>query len=243
MSDELSAGAVGLTAFAALMMFLLGGWWIMAGLVAIVNSDFFVITQEYIFKFDTTTWGWTHLILGFVVLFAGIGLLCRIVVYVCGDIFHVYGIGLVICPGNMAGAKMIDHAVMYYPIQPGGEFGAHLITITRTYDLQPDILMQLIGNRCLTALAPYIAIYWTLVPVIQNLERLRVTITIEQHQVFVSSLHFSPGFGNLGQSGKKGWLIARRGIAAAMAQGGIGQDVKPDWAKKRIGHSDYHATL
>ncbi|MCH8984357.1 MAG: hypothetical protein IH943_09720 [Acidobacteria bacterium] len=74
MSDELSTGAVGLTAFAALMMFLLGGWWIMAGLVAIVNSDFFVITQEYIFKFDATTWGWTHLILGFVVLFAGIGL-------------------------------------------------------------------------------------------------------------------------------------------------------------------------
>ena len=70
---ETSGGAVGLTALAGILMFLLGGWWIIAGLVAIVNDDFYVVTQEWVFEFSTTTWGWTHLILGIVVLFAGIG--------------------------------------------------------------------------------------------------------------------------------------------------------------------------
>ncbi len=68
-----SGGAVGLTALAGILMLMLGGWWIFAGLVAIVNSEFYVVTQEWIFEFSTTSWGWTHLILGIVVLFAGIG--------------------------------------------------------------------------------------------------------------------------------------------------------------------------
>ena len=70
---QTSGGAVGLTALAGILMFMLGGWWIIAGLVAIVNDDFYVVTQEWIFEFSTTSWGWIHLILGIVVLFAGIG--------------------------------------------------------------------------------------------------------------------------------------------------------------------------
>ena len=75
-SDTLqtSGGAVYLTALAGILMFLLGGWWIIAGFVAIVNDDFFVVTQEWIFEFSTTSWGWTHLILGIVVLLASFGL-------------------------------------------------------------------------------------------------------------------------------------------------------------------------
>jgi len=71
---EVSGAAVSLTAFAGITMFLLGGWWIIAGFVAIVNDDFFVVTQEWIFEFSTTSWGWTHLILGVVVLIASGGL-------------------------------------------------------------------------------------------------------------------------------------------------------------------------
>ena len=70
---QTSGGAVGLTALAGILMFMLGGWWIIAGLVAIVNDDFYVVTQEWIFEFSTTSWGWIHLVLGIVVLFAGIG--------------------------------------------------------------------------------------------------------------------------------------------------------------------------
>ena len=76
---QTSGGAVGLTALAGILMFLLGGWWIIAGLVAIVNDDFYVVTQEWVFEFSTTTWGWTHLVLGIVVLFAGIGVFSAMV--------------------------------------------------------------------------------------------------------------------------------------------------------------------
>ena len=56
------------------MMVLLGFWWIIAGLVAVINDSFFVVTQEWIFEFSTTTWGWIHLILGIIILFSGFGL-------------------------------------------------------------------------------------------------------------------------------------------------------------------------
>ena len=74
MSDQPSGWAVGWTAFTGFMMVLLGGWWVIAGLVAIVNDEFYVVTQEWIFKFDVTTWGWIHLIVGVAVLAAGFGL-------------------------------------------------------------------------------------------------------------------------------------------------------------------------
>lgn len=69
-----SGAAVGWTAFAALMMILIGFWWVIAGIVGLVNDDFYVTTANYVFKFDTTAWGWIHLIVGILVLLAGFGL-------------------------------------------------------------------------------------------------------------------------------------------------------------------------
>lgn len=69
-----SRAAAGWTMFAAFMMLMTGVWWIIAGLVGLINDDFFVTTNKYVFKFDTTAWGWIHLILGVLVLLAGIGL-------------------------------------------------------------------------------------------------------------------------------------------------------------------------
>ena len=62
MNNQPSEWAVGWTLFAGVMMVLLGFWWMTAGLVAIVDDDFYVVTQDYIFQFSTSTWGWTHLI-------------------------------------------------------------------------------------------------------------------------------------------------------------------------------------
>lgn len=73
-TEEPSGWAIGWMATAAMLMILGGGWWIMAGFIAIVNDEFFVATPEYVFQFDTTTWGWIHLIVGVVVLAAGFGL-------------------------------------------------------------------------------------------------------------------------------------------------------------------------
>jgi hypothetical protein len=74
MNGQPSGWAIGWTAFAGVLMVMLGIWWIVAGIVAIADDDFFVIAQEWVFKFSTTTWGWIHLGLGIVILLSGIGL-------------------------------------------------------------------------------------------------------------------------------------------------------------------------
>jgi hypothetical protein len=74
MDDYPSGWAIGWTAFAGIMMVLMGAWWVIAGLVAIVDDEFYLVSQEWIFKFSTTTWGWIHLGLGAVILLSGFGL-------------------------------------------------------------------------------------------------------------------------------------------------------------------------
>ena len=70
-----SGWAVGWTYFASVMMMLVGAFQAIAGLVAILDDEFFVTTRNYVFKFDTTQWGWIHLILGVVVALSGVYLL------------------------------------------------------------------------------------------------------------------------------------------------------------------------
>ncbi len=72
---DVSPWAVGWTWFAAVMLWIIGALSAMQGLVAIINESFYVVTPDYIFQFDVTTWGWVHLILGVVIFIAGIGLL------------------------------------------------------------------------------------------------------------------------------------------------------------------------
>jgi len=72
---DVSGWAVGWTWFAAVMMWLIGGFHAIAGLVGIVDDEFYVVTQDYVFQFDVTTWGWIHLIAGVIVFLAGVALL------------------------------------------------------------------------------------------------------------------------------------------------------------------------
>jgi hypothetical protein len=66
---------VGFTAFAAMMMLLIGFFQVAIGLVAVFNQDFYVATPEYVFAFDVGTWGWIHLVWGVIVLLGGFALL------------------------------------------------------------------------------------------------------------------------------------------------------------------------
>jgi hypothetical protein len=72
MANEKPSGwAVGWTAFAGFTMIMMGVWWAISGLVALFNSEFYVVGVRWIFEFDIVTWGWVHLIIGTVVLIAG----------------------------------------------------------------------------------------------------------------------------------------------------------------------------
>jgi len=66
-----SGVATGFIIFAGVMMIMAGGFQALAGLVAIFENEFFVETRNYLVQFDATSWGWIHLLLGLLVLFAG----------------------------------------------------------------------------------------------------------------------------------------------------------------------------
>ena len=68
-------GWVGWIYFASLMMMLVGGFQAIAGLVAIFQDNFYLVTSDRLVAFDFTTWGWINLIMGIVVFLAGISLL------------------------------------------------------------------------------------------------------------------------------------------------------------------------
>ena len=70
-----SAGAVGLIYFAGILMIMAGGFQTFAGLVALLENEFYVATPNYVAKFDATSWGWIHLLIGLLVLFAGFAVL------------------------------------------------------------------------------------------------------------------------------------------------------------------------
>ncbi|MGW7053548.1 DUF7144 family membrane protein [Streptomyces sp. NPDC054887] len=67
--------ATGLTAFGAVMLFLVGLLDFCRGIMAVAEDDVFVTTPNYVFKFDLTAWGWIHLVLGAIAVIVSIGLL------------------------------------------------------------------------------------------------------------------------------------------------------------------------
>jgi hypothetical protein len=69
-----SGWVIGGVTFASTIMILVGIFQAFEGLAAIINDDFFVLTQNYAFDLDTSAWGWIHLILGIVVVLAGFAL-------------------------------------------------------------------------------------------------------------------------------------------------------------------------
>jgi hypothetical protein len=60
---------------AVILMLLAGMFQVLVGLLAIFENEIYVQTRNYLFKFDVTTWGWIHLVVGVVVGLAALGLL------------------------------------------------------------------------------------------------------------------------------------------------------------------------
>ena len=67
---------VGYIVFAGWMLLLLGGFHAFQGFVALFEEDYYLVSKNGLaVQVDYTTWGWVHLILGLVVVVAGIGLM------------------------------------------------------------------------------------------------------------------------------------------------------------------------
>ncbi|MFF8901219.1 hypothetical protein ACF082_27515 [Streptomyces lydicus] len=65
----------GWTAFAGVLMIFGGAMTLLEGISAIAKDNLIVTTHNYVFSFNLTGWGWIHLILGIVILLAGVALL------------------------------------------------------------------------------------------------------------------------------------------------------------------------
>ena len=68
----LSGWAEGGITFAAVMLMVIGIFQLIAGLAAIFDDDFFVVTANYVFDLDVSAWGWIHLILGALLVLTGL---------------------------------------------------------------------------------------------------------------------------------------------------------------------------
>jgi hypothetical protein len=62
---------LGFVVFAGAMMIMGGIFQFIQGLAAVINDDFFLLTRNYAFDLDVTSWGWVHMITGIVVMLAG----------------------------------------------------------------------------------------------------------------------------------------------------------------------------
>jgi hypothetical protein len=60
--------------FAGSLLFVIGGVQIIAGLVALFHKDFYAVTAQGLVAFSYTTWGWASLLIGLLLLAAGVGI-------------------------------------------------------------------------------------------------------------------------------------------------------------------------
>lgn len=72
MNSRSMAGWIG---FAGIMMVLLGGLSVFEGLIALLEDNYYVVTQSGYLLFDVTGWGWIMLIWGIILALVGLALL------------------------------------------------------------------------------------------------------------------------------------------------------------------------
>ncbi|QDC12783.1 DUF7144 family membrane protein [Rhodococcus ruber] len=66
--------ATGTSIGAAIILTTIGILQIFQGIAAVAEDELFVVGIEYTYKFDFTTWGWIHIVLGAVIALVGLAL-------------------------------------------------------------------------------------------------------------------------------------------------------------------------
>jgi len=75
MSDEslVKQGVAAATSMvAAIVLLTIGILHVLSGISALMKDDLVVAGPEYVYQFDTTAWGWIHLVLGVIVAAVGV---------------------------------------------------------------------------------------------------------------------------------------------------------------------------
>ena len=67
--------AAGLAGFAGVLLLVAGAFQALQGLSAIVRDRLLVLTQDYLYRFDITGWGWIHLLIGLALAAVGAAIL------------------------------------------------------------------------------------------------------------------------------------------------------------------------
>jgi hypothetical protein len=75
--DEVSPWAEGVGIFAGAALLTLGIFQLLEGISAVADDNVFVRANNYVFKFDLTAWGWTHIVIGAVAIVVGAAILAR----------------------------------------------------------------------------------------------------------------------------------------------------------------------
>lgn len=67
--------AAGTSIGAAVLLFTVAVVSILQGLSAVANDELIIVGVEYVYEFDTTAWGWVHIVLGVVLAICAVGLM------------------------------------------------------------------------------------------------------------------------------------------------------------------------
>ncbi|MFE3099344.1 DUF7144 family membrane protein [Nocardia tengchongensis] len=67
--------AAGTTIGAGILLLVIGVLSILQGISAVASDDLLVVGYDYMYKLNTTGWGWIHIVLGIIEVVVAIGLL------------------------------------------------------------------------------------------------------------------------------------------------------------------------
>ena len=71
---EVSTTWTGWVGFASIMLTIIGAIGFFEGLIAVIRDNYYVLHGGQVFMFDTTTWGWLHMLFGILLFLVGLGL-------------------------------------------------------------------------------------------------------------------------------------------------------------------------
>jgi hypothetical protein len=125
-------GWVGWIYFAGAMMVMLGVFEAIDGLVALFKDEYYLVPRtDLVVSVDYTAWGWVHLVIGVIMIFAGIGVMAgqtwaRVVGVILAMLSAIVNIAfLAAYPVWAAIIITVDVLILWALIVHGGETKAY----------------------------------------------------------------------------------------------------------------------